>query len=214
MPAEKDMSPGLERLLIFSDAVIAIAMTLLALDLPVPEADSPAKLLEALTGEHARQYVAFLIAFALIGGSWMAHQTLFSYVADSNDRLMVLNLIALLGFVLVPWATEALGTSPGGAGLALFSAVMTILVGSTPLLAWHVDRSGLLKPDAPATLLRRIWVLAGLPTAMFALSIPLAFVAGEAVIILWPVVYLALAIYARRSRWLRQADSRMTSPPA
>jgi uncharacterized membrane protein len=199
MPNKMGKSPGLERMLIFSDAVIAIAMTLLALDMPVPEANSPAGLFEAFTDEHGREYLAFLIAFALIGASWMAHHTLFSYVADSDDRLMALNLVALFGFVLVPWASEALGTSPGGAGLAVFSAVMTILVGSTPLLAWHVARAGLLEPNVPDTLLPRIWVLAGVPTAMFALSIALAFVIGEFVIILWPLVYIGVAIYARRS---------------
>jgi len=81
----------------FSDAVIAIALTLLALELPVPVADGPRTLLRALTGAHGRQYLAFLLAFVLVGASWLAHHALFSYVAGSDDRLLVLNLVALFG---------------------------------------------------------------------------------------------------------------------
>jgi uncharacterized membrane protein len=129
---------ALERMTFFSDAVIAIALTLLALELPVPEADGPRTLLRALTGAHGRQYLAFLLAFVLVGASWLAHHALFSYVAGSDDRLLVLNLVALFGFVLVPWASETLGAAAaGGVGLAVFSTVMTVLAASTLALARH-----------------------------------------------------------------------------
>jgi uncharacterized membrane protein len=193
-------SLGLERMLLFSDAVIAIALTLLALDLPIPVADSPLGLLADLAGEEARSYVAFLVAFALIGGSWIAHHELFSSIVDIDGRLMALNLMILLGFVLVPWATEAVSTSPGDAGLAVFAAVMTLLTGSLSVLAWYAVNSNLLRPDAPASLLARTLILVGVPTAMFALSIPLAFALGEFVIVLWPLVYIGVTTYARRSK--------------
>jgi TMEM175 potassium channel family protein len=193
-------SLGLERMLLFSDAVIAIALTLLALDLPIPVADSPLGLLADLAGEEARSYVAFLVAFALIGGSWIAHHELFSSIVNIDGRLMALNLMILLGFVLVPWATEAVSTSPGGAGLAVFAAVMTLLTGSLSALAWYAANSSLLRPDAPASLLARTLILVGVPTAMFALSIPLAFALGEFVIVLWPLVYIGVTTYARRSK--------------
>jgi uncharacterized membrane protein len=192
-------SHALERMIFFSDAVIAIAITLLALELPIPTGDSPGELLRAFTGAHGREYLAFLVAFALIGGSWMGHHALFAYVADSDNRLMVLNLMALFGFVAVPWATKTLGTAHGGVGLAVFSLVMTILVGSTLLLARHVARAGLLEPGTPDAMLTRIWVMLGVPTVMFAVSIPLAFVVRDFIILLWPVVYIGVAIYSRRS---------------
>jgi uncharacterized membrane protein len=188
-------SRALERMTFFSDAVIAIALTLLALELPVPEADGPRELLRALTGAHGRQYLAFLLAFVLVGASWIAHHQLFSHVDGIDDRLMVLNLLALLGFVLVPWASETLGTAAGGVGLAVFSAVMTVLAASTLALARHVARAGLLRPGTPDAAPRRVRVLTGAQTVMFALSVPLAFLGWIPVVVLWVVVYAGLVAY-------------------
>jgi hypothetical protein len=107
---------------------------------------------------------------------------------------MVLNLVTLLGFVLVPWASETLGTASGGVGLAVFSAVMTVLVGSTLAVARHATRAGLLRPGTPRAVLCRIGVLTGVQTAMFALSVPLAFAGWVAVVVLWVLVYAGLAV--------------------
>jgi hypothetical protein len=59
----------------------------------------------------------------------------------------VLNLVALFGFVLVPWASVTLGTAAAaGVGLAVFSAVMTVLAASTLALARRPVGGGLRRP--------------------------------------------------------------------
>jgi hypothetical protein len=91
----------------------------------------------------------------------------------------------------------------------VFSLVMAILVGSMLLVARHIDRARLYRPGTPDGLRTRIWVLTGVPAAMFAISIPLAFLVGEYVILLWPLVYVGIAIYSRRTqRQVAAADQR------
>ena len=63
---------GLERMIFFSDAVIAIMLTLLALELPVPHVDSATQLWHALA-EHSAEYIAFLISFSVIAATWTAY---------------------------------------------------------------------------------------------------------------------------------------------
>jgi uncharacterized membrane protein len=201
---------GLERMLIFSDAVIAIAMTVLALDLPVPVADSPSGLLTALTGEAARAYFAFLLAFALIGVSWIGHHQLFSNVQEIDVRVVGLNFVVLLGFVLVPWGTEALAESPGGPGLAVFSAVLALLAGGNQMLGWYVDRAGFMTDEAAERMEavhRRNLRIGVVLTAMFVISIPLALVAGDWIIVTWLVFYAGVGIYARRIRRVSQTEA-------
>ncbi|VVJ23864.1 protein of uncharacterised function DUF1211 [Amycolatopsis camponoti] len=68
-----------ERLTFFSDAVVAIAITLLALELPLPEGATNAELLRSL-GHHQSEYVSFLISFIVIAVHWRAHHRLFPFV--------------------------------------------------------------------------------------------------------------------------------------
>jgi hypothetical protein len=62
----------------FSDAVVAIAITLLAIELPVPEGDSTASLLDSL-GANSIAYLTFLISFLVIGAHWRSHHQVFRY---------------------------------------------------------------------------------------------------------------------------------------
>ena len=71
-----------ERMTFFADAVIAIAITLLALELPVPrgvDIKTNAQLWSALA-EGRQEYLAFLISFVVIGTHWSAHHRIFRYV--------------------------------------------------------------------------------------------------------------------------------------
>ncbi|MEV0150329.1 MULTISPECIES: TMEM175 family protein [unclassified Nonomuraea] len=198
-----DKTHGLERMIFFSDAVIAIMLTLLALELPVPEAHDPAHLWTALA-EHSSQYIAFLISFSVIAVAWTAHHMFFTHVSHSDPALITLNLLTLLGYVLIPWASKTLGDVPNGAGVIVYSAAMAFLGGAMFLVVRHVVRAGLLSPEAPPAVTMGIRAWSGATTVMFALSIPAAFVAGRWVMILWGVGYLGLRLVVgyqiRRSR--------------
>jgi len=98
----------LERLILFSDAVFAIAITLLVIEIKIPEIDSKelteGKLLIAL--KHLiPKFVGFLISFLLIGQYWAVHHRMFGYVINFNTRLIWLNLLFLLAIALMPFST-------------------------------------------------------------------------------------------------------------
>ena len=96
----------LERMILFSDAVFAIAITLLAIELRVPVLlhVSEHELLESLN-EMIPKFIGFFISFLIIGQYWTTHHRLFGFVVNYSLRLMWLNLFFLMAVVLMPFTT-------------------------------------------------------------------------------------------------------------
>jgi len=98
----------LERMILFSDAVFAIAITLLAIEIKVPELHdhliTEEKLLHSL-GSMVPKFIGFLISFFIIGQYWTVHHRLFGFVVNFNLRLLWMNLFFLLAVVLMPFST-------------------------------------------------------------------------------------------------------------
>jgi uncharacterized membrane protein len=96
----------LERMILFSDAVFAIAITLLAIELKVPVLPDVTehKLAESLA-EMIPKFIGFLISFLIIGQYWTTHHKLFGFVVNFNLRLMWLNLFFLLAVILMPFTS-------------------------------------------------------------------------------------------------------------
>ena len=80
-----------ERLVFFSDAVVAIAITLLALELPIPQGGSTGVLLNSL-GTNSIAYLTFLISFLVVGAHWQAHHRVFRYLRWVDGTFVHLNL--------------------------------------------------------------------------------------------------------------------------
>jgi uncharacterized membrane protein len=99
-----------ERLVFFSDAVVAIAMTLLALELPVPGSDPKPdnQAVLAYFGDHRNEYIAFLISFAVVAAQWGGHHRTFATVTHLAGRLVGYNMLWLLTIVVTPFATKVL----------------------------------------------------------------------------------------------------------
>lgn len=98
----------LERMILFSDAVFAIAITLLAIELKIPEIPpeqvTEHRLLQSLD-ELIPKFVGFIVSFSLIGLYWMIHHRMFGFVINYTPKLLRLNLAFLMAVVLMPFST-------------------------------------------------------------------------------------------------------------
>ncbi|HEY2393963.1 MAG TPA: TMEM175 family protein [Candidatus Angelobacter sp.] len=97
----------------FSDGVFAIAITLLILEIKVPPIGQD-HLATALLRQWP-SYLAFLMSFIYIGVMWINHHRMFTHIRRSDDVLLVLNLLLLLGVSVVPYPTAILAQYLGRA---------------------------------------------------------------------------------------------------
>src|ERR1700716_3602291 len=88
----------------FSDAVIAVAITLLALDLHVPEPGGSASLAHRL-GEQWPNYAAYVVSFLTIGIIWINHHALLQRLVGVDHAILMLNLLLLLTIGVLPFST-------------------------------------------------------------------------------------------------------------
>ena len=98
----------LERLILFSDAVFAIAITLLVIEIKIPEIQEKPVTDNAVLHKLAElipKFVGFLVSFLLIGQYWIVHHRMFSFVINFTDRLIWLNILFLFAIALMPFST-------------------------------------------------------------------------------------------------------------
>lgn len=98
----------LERLILFSDAVFAIAITLLVIEIKIPEIHGNKVSDTALLHELSHlipKFIGFLISFIFIGLYWTIHHRMFGYVTNYDRKLLRLNLFFLFFIALLPFST-------------------------------------------------------------------------------------------------------------
>ena len=187
---------GTDRLEIFSDAVIAIAITLLVLDIKVPNSRDGHLVHDLL--QKWPSYLAFVLSFAVIGIMWVSHHSMFERIRRVDRSLLFMNLWLLLGIAFLPFPTALLaeyarqGGSNSHAAAAIYSGTMA-LIGLAFLSIWvHLaHHPTLLGDNASAASLRRSINLSLVSPVVYGLSIGLALVSAEACF----VVYALAALY-------------------
>ncbi len=144
----------------FSDGVLAVAITLLVLDIGVPE--SGVGHFWHSVGHIWPTYLAYLTSFATIGGLWMSHHAIFSRLAYVDRTVMSINLGLLLSVSFLPFPTrlmaEALRITSAERGAVIFYGCC-LLISSLLLNAiWRVvaARPQLLQPNVPDSEIREI----------------------------------------------------------
>lgn len=97
----------LERIALFSDAVFAIAITLLIIEVKVPHVSLPVTDDEILVKleEMIPKFIGFLVSFFVIGLYWLVHHRMFGYVVHYNRKLLLNNLLFLFSIVLMPFSS-------------------------------------------------------------------------------------------------------------
>jgi len=206
----------LERLVLFSDAVFAIAITLLVLELKVPEPEA-ARLaggLGAALLAEIPKFFAFFISFAVIGFYWVAHHRMFRHIRRCDGTLIALDLLLLLFVAFLPFPVALFGSFRREPTAIVFYAVSMALTGlSLNLLWWYATRKRrLVAPDLDRAVVRYIQFRAAFPALVFAISIPLAFAHANWAIISWILVVLLLRIVGGRlARQAKEAEQRFRS---
>src|SRR5262249_48687486 len=140
-----------DRLGTFSDAVFGVAITLLVLDLRVPELGAtPPAILELLRTE-LPAHLAFLARFIIIGLNWISHHNMVGKIARVDNGLLLLNLLLLLWVCFVPFTTALLAayaTQPQGCYAAMLYGGVWAVDGLCSVAFWHYAmRRGLLDPS-------------------------------------------------------------------
>lgn len=134
-------SPG--RLLALSDGVFAIAMTLLALDLHVPDIGrnpTDGALQHALR-EQVPNYLAFLISFYVVAAYWTRHRRLMRSVQTTDARLIRLTLLLLLCVAALPFPSGLLGKYASHPISLVFYGGLNAVAVSALLLLHHTVRT-------------------------------------------------------------------------
>lgn len=178
------------RIVAFSDGVFAIAITLLVLNLGVPDDVRGDELGSALWNQR-QDIVAYAISFAVIGRFWVVHHRFFGEVTGFDGRLIALNLFYLAWIVLIPFSSRVLGDHGGNTpAVVLYAANLVGVVLCGALMFADAQRAGLTRtaPEDALEARRRALLIA----AVFLVSIPVAFVNPN----LAPYCWLALFIPA------------------
>jgi uncharacterized membrane protein len=105
----------LERLIFFSDAVFAIAITLLIIEVHPPQLGMHASDRQHLIAliNLTPSFVAFFISFFVIGAFWAGHHRAFSLARHWSPGLIMPNIFMLAAIVFMPFATAYMGTNMG-----------------------------------------------------------------------------------------------------
>ncbi|OJX47924.1 MAG: hypothetical protein BGO78_05240 [Chloroflexi bacterium 44-23] len=170
---------GLERLVFFSDAVFAIAITLLALEIHLPVdagALSNQQLFKNLVAIWPK-YLSFLISFLVIGNFWIAHHRRYHHIRRYDTHLMLLNLLVLMSIAFIPFPTAVISEN-GNRTATIFYALSIFTAGILSALLWLYAswKNRLLKDTFNGDLARRTLLSILSIPAIFLLSIGLAFI--------------------------------------
>ncbi|MGC5306969.1 TMEM175 family protein [Micromonospora zamorensis] len=147
----------------FSDAVIAIVLTLMAVELLQlgPEQAREHGVAAALAHEWPA-YLAYVITFAIVGQVWLTHHNMWRYVARVDQLLLVFNLLLLLFVAAIPFTASLLAQNLRGtvADQRLTAALYVGAVLGEALFFnlswWWARRRGLLRADLDPRLARAV----------------------------------------------------------
>ena len=180
----------------FSDGVIAIAITLLVLQIRVPAA-TQGNLWDKLLDQWP-SYAAFLLSFVVIGLMWVSHHSMFERIAKVDRKLLFINLLLLMGIAFLPFPTDLVATYVRSGGqnshvaAAIYSMTMVAIgVAFAGMWLHLVHRPWLLVPGITPERARSAFKRSLVGPAVYLFTVGLAFVSAEACF----VVYALIAIY-------------------
>jgi uncharacterized membrane protein len=202
-----------ERLMFFTDAVVAIALTLLALQLPIPGGieNVPRSISEMVrdAGQHFDDYLAFLISFVVIAAHWRLHHRVFRYVRVASPAIIRLNIYWLLLIVITPFTTRTLSVDHMNVlRFGLYAATQALQFTIFAVIIVLILRTQHVPASSDAQHMENsLWQTMALAVG-FAVSIPLYLLIGQWAFAVWAAASLIGNLI--RSQWHRHRKTRAT----
>jgi uncharacterized membrane protein len=193
-----------DRVATFNDAVFAIALTLLVLDLHLPHLHDPASVSDFVhaLGKIVPDLISFAIAFSIIGQNWIRQHRFYGGLSAVDGRFLALNVVYLACIALIPFPTSVISQYVDNPmAFALFAVVLSAVAATDALLIAYAEPAGLMrKPWTPPE--HRFAVQEALaPIVLFIGTIPLAFLINPIpTIVLWPPLSFLLRRLLERMR--------------
>ena len=196
----------LERIVFFSDAVFAIAITLLIIEIKVPHLDHSASerdLAIALV-RLVPSFVGYFFSFLVIGAYWIGHHKIYGHIVDWNYGLVWRNVFFLMAIAFMPFATAFFSEyTTRLVPIVLYASVFT-LAGILEIVLWrYAVRSGLTDPEVDQTELDHLTLrmsvlpMAGVAAILIGLIKPIF--AGFGFMII-PIAHRVIAVRFRRGQ--------------
>jgi uncharacterized membrane protein len=188
---------GLERLVFFSDAVFAIAITLLALEIRLPSLEGDLtndQLLEALLTIWPK-YLSYAISFLVIGTFWLGHHRKFRFILRYDTNLLLLNILLLMAIAFIPFPTAVISEYGNRTG-TIFYALVMMITGLLNAAVWiyAAYQNRLIEPNFTPQRRRRETLRALVVPAVFLLSIGLAFINEDLAKYSWLLIAVVLRL--------------------
>jgi uncharacterized membrane protein len=185
-----DSGTSLDRMVFFSDAIFAIALTLLALDLKLPAGIPAAELDDALV-EALPQLLAYALSFLIIARTWLHHHADFAGIVGFSVNLGRLNLALLFFIAMLPGPTSVLseyGDDPTPWPSVLYAANIAAVYLTMAAIWAYARHSGLMDRDTAARRYRKVLNARVAGAAVFLASIPAAFALNAFTPFLWLLI--------------------------
>ena len=133
--------PGTERLAAFSDGVIAIIITIMVLELKLPESASHGEVWPSFLEPLAPKLAIYALSFCIVGTMWINHHQLLAAVRRGSSQLMWMNLLLLFFMSLIPLATSFLGEHPFlPRAISFYALILALSSVVFSLLRYHLGR--------------------------------------------------------------------------
>ncbi len=195
----------LERLIFFSDAVFAIVMTLLILDIRAPDdvpSNRAATEVPILVWALWPKFLSYVLSFLVIGTYWIAHHQTFRYVRSYDRVLLWLNLVFLLSISFIPFPTALLGEYGQLRFAVIFYAASLGLARLLLALEWWYIMEGPIRTgdDLNPRIARFHFLRSFAIPSVFLISIGISFLSVPLAISSWVLMFLADAVIWRLLR--------------
>lgn len=195
----EESSLELERIIFFSDAVIAIAITLLSVQISLPTEIDVNNLSQEIF-QLVPKFGIYALSFLIIGNYWVIHHRVFRNIKDYDTRLIWLNVFFLLCIAFMPVPATVIGRFPTEQSAIIFFDVSLAVTGiAQASLWWHATHNHKLIPkDFSPALITWGKQRSLIPPAVGLLSIILSVISTTLAVLSWGLIWVGFYFMARR----------------